>query len=547
MSIAIQSTGTELLKGTILNTNAGFLCRRLAAAGLRPVLELTAGDHPAEITAALGDALRAADTVLITGGLGPTRDDLTLDAVSRFFGLELEIDPLLAEKVEQFWSRRHDGRRAPKTVLRQARVPHGATILPNANGSASGIRIATEYGGRMRRIFLLPGPPAELEPMAEESVIPAVAAYEAGAGHEYTQGFLAAGCGEYSVQLRLEKLLRDRPVELAYCARPEGTRVFISGSAPATVAAVGSMTIPILTTLGYDLTFSTAIVAVAGGLGVIIPPSIPFIMYGMASGASVSDLFLAGIVPGLMIGLLLMLYAIYHCRRYGEDKEKIHAEVKVLHDKGLLRVLKESFFALLSPVIILGCIYSGVASTTEAAVISVFYALIISLFVYRSIRIRDIWSILVEAIRTFTPILFILAASTAFSRVLTLMQVPQTVSEFILNNFHSPVAILLIINVFLLIVGMVMDTTPAILILTPILLPIVQAIGMDPIQFGVIMVVNLAIGFVTPPIGVNRFVASSLNEVPVMQIAKKAMPMIGFFLVALLLITFIPAISIGIL
>ena len=321
----------------------------------------------------------------------------------------------------------------------------------------------------------------------------------------------------------------------------------ISGSAPATVAAVGSMTIPILSHLGYDLTFSTAIVAVAGGLGVIIPPSIPFIMYGMASGASVSDLFLAGIIPGLMIGALLMLYAIYHCKRYGEDKEKIHSEVQMLHDKGLLKVLKESFFALLSPIIILGCIYTGVASPTEAAVISVFYALIISLFVYKSIKIHDIWPILVEAIRTFTPILFILAASTAFSRVLTLMQVPQTVSEFILNNFHSPVAILLIINIFLLIVGMVMDTTPAILILTPILLPIVEAIGMDPIQFGVIMVVNLAIGFVTPPIGVNLFVASSLTDVPVMQIAKKAMPMIAFFLVALLLITFIPAISIGIL
>lgn len=321
----------------------------------------------------------------------------------------------------------------------------------------------------------------------------------------------------------------------------------ISGSAPATVAAVGSMTIPILTTLGYDITFSTAIVAVAGGLGVIIPPSIPFIMYGMASGASVSDLFLAGIIPGLMIGALLMVYAIYHCKRYGEDKEKIHSEVQMLHDKGLLKVLKESFFALLSPIIILGCIYTGVASPTEAAVISVFYALIISLFVYKSIKIHDIWPILVEAIRTFTPILFILTASTAFSRVLTLMQVPQTVSEFILNNFHSPVAILLIINIFLLIVGMVMDTTPAILILTPILLPIVEAIGMNPIQFGVIMVVNLAIGFVTPPIGVNLFVASSLTDVPVMQIAKKAMPMIAFFLVALLLITFIPAISIGIL
>lgn len=319
----------------------------------------------------------------------------------------------------------------------------------------------------------------------------------------------------------------------------------ISGSAPATVAAVGSMTIPILTSLGYDLTFTTAIVAVSGGLGVIIPPSIPFIMYGMASGASVSNLFLAGIIPGLMIGGLLMFYAIYYCKRNGEDKEKIHAEVKKLHEKGLFNVVKESFFAILSPVIILGCIYSGIASPTEAAVISVFYALFISLVVYRSIHIKDIWGILKEAIRTFTPILFILATSTAFSRILTLMQVPQTVSEFISSNFHSPVLILLVINLFLLIVGMVMDTTPAILILTPILLPIVTNLGMDPVQFGVIMVVNLAIGFVTPPIGVNLFVASSLTDVPVMNIAKKAMPMIAYFLVALLLITFIPAISLA--
>ncbi len=319
----------------------------------------------------------------------------------------------------------------------------------------------------------------------------------------------------------------------------------ISGSAPATVAAVGSMTIPILTSLGYDLVFSTSIVAVAGGLGVIIPPSIPFIMYGMASGASVSNLFLAGIIPGILIGLLLMLYAIYHCIKYGEDKEKIHTEIDALHKKGLPAVLKDSFFALLSPVIILGCIYSGIASPTEAAVISVFYALIVSLFIYRTIKIKDLWEILVEAIRTYTPILFILAASTAFSRVLTLMQVPQTVSEFILNNFHSPVAILLVINLFLLIVGMVMDTTPAILIITPILLPIVEAIGMDSIQFGVIMVVNLAIGFVTPPIGVNLFVASSLTDVPVMAIARKSIIMIALFLVALLLITFIPAISLA--
>lgn len=321
----------------------------------------------------------------------------------------------------------------------------------------------------------------------------------------------------------------------------------ISGSGPATVAAVGSMTIPILTSLGYELSFAASIAAVAGGLGVIIPPSIPFIMFGMASGASVSDLFLAGIVPGLIIGLLLIFYAMIYCRRHGEDKEKIGREVRALHEKGLLMVLKESFFALLSPVIILGCIYTGVASPTEAAVISVFYSLLVGLFLYRTITVREIPDILVESIRTFAPILFILAASTAFSRVLTLMHVPQIVSTWIIESFHSPVVILLVINLFLLVVGMVMDTTPAILILTPILLPIIQSIGMDPIQFGVIMVVNLAIGFVTPPIGVNLFVASSLSDVPVMELSRKAMPMIVLFLSALLLFTFVPGFSLWIL
>lgn len=197
----------------------------------------------------------------------------------------------------------------------------------------------------------------------------------------------------------------------------------------------------------------------------------------------------------------------------------------------------------MSPVIVLGCIYTGVASPTEAAVISVFYSLFISMVIYKTLHVRDLWGILTEAMRTYAPIMFILAASTAFSRVLTLMQVPQMVSAFILDNFTNKVILLLIINAFLLVVGMVMDTTPAILILSPILLPIVTAVGMNPVHFGVVMVVNLAIGFVTPPIGVNLFVASSLTEVPVMEIAKKAMPMIIMFLIALLLITYIPAIS----
>ena len=321
----------------------------------------------------------------------------------------------------------------------------------------------------------------------------------------------------------------------------------ISGSAPATVAAVGSMTIPILVEMGYDKKFATALVAVAGGLGVIIPPSIPFIMYGMASGTSVSDLFLAGVIPGLMIGGLLMLYAVLYCKKHGEDQEKKMDMVDELHKKGLLRVLKDSTFALLSPVIILGCIYTGVASPTEAAVISVFYALVISLFIYKSIRVKDIWAMLIESIRTYAPILFILAASVAFSRVLTLMQVPQEISSWILTHFTNKVVLLLVLNIFLLIVGMVMDTTPAILILTPILLPIVEAVGMNPVHFGIIMVVNLAVGFVTPPIGVNLFVASSLTDVSVMDITKHAIPMIGYFLLALLIVTFVPAVSLALL
>ena len=281
----------------------------------------------------------------------------------------------------------------------------------------------------------------------------------------------------------------------------------------------------------------------AGGLGVIIPPSIPFIMYGTTTGESVSDLFMAGIIPGVIIAALLMIYSIVYCNKYGEDREKINKVTGELRKNGLFKLLKESFFALLSPIIILGCIYSGVASPTEAAVISVFYALILSVFIYKSIEIKEIFDVCVETIRTFAPILFILATSVAFSRVLTLMQVPQIVSEWILTNFSNKIIILLVINLVLLAVGMVMDTTPAILILTPILLPIVTAIGVNPIQFGVIMIVNLAIGFITPPIGINLFVASSLTDVPVMDIAKKSIPMIICFLIALLLFTFIPSIS----
>jgi C4-dicarboxylate transporter DctM subunit len=317
----------------------------------------------------------------------------------------------------------------------------------------------------------------------------------------------------------------------------------ISGSGPATTAAVGSMTIPILVSLGYDKVFVTALVAVAGGLGVIIPPSIPFILYGMTSGASVGKLFLAGVLPGLLIGGCLMAYAYYYCRTKGEDKEKINANYEAIRSQGFLKVFKDSFWALLTPVIILGSIYSGIASPTEAATISVFYSLIISLFVYKSLNFKEIIPVFKESIRTFTPIMFILAAAIAFARVLTFMQAPQQVAAAITSVFTTKFSILMVINVLLLFVGMVMDTSPAILILTPILVPIVQAVGVDPVHFGIIMVVNLAIGFVTPPVGINLFVGSSLTGIPVVEISKKAAPFIVAFIIALLVITFVPEVS----
>lgn len=318
----------------------------------------------------------------------------------------------------------------------------------------------------------------------------------------------------------------------------------ISGSGPATTAAVGAMCVPFLTDLGYDRTWSAGLIAVAGGLGVIIPPSIPFVLYSLATGVSTGDLFLGGVFPGILIGLALMVYAVYYCARHGEDKEKIKARMDELAAQGFLKLFKDSFWALLCPVIVLGGIYTGFTTPTEAATVSVFYALIVSLFIYKTMKISELIPMLCESVKTYGGLAFVLAFATAFGRVLSLTRATRTVETFILGNFHSSFAVLTVLVVFFFLLGMVMDTGPAIIILAPVLLPACVKLGVDPVHLGVVLVCCLSIGLATPPFGLDLFVAGNIAEQQPMSVAKKAVPFILAFVVALFVITYVPSISI---
>lgn len=317
----------------------------------------------------------------------------------------------------------------------------------------------------------------------------------------------------------------------------------ISGSSPATVSAVGAMTIPFLVNMGYDIVFSTAIVTVAGALGVIIPPSISYIVYSAAANASPSALFIAGIIPGCLIGLFLMAYCWYYCKKNGEDKEKLTENYKAIRAKGFVKLFKESFFALMTPVIILGCIYSGICSPTEAAVISVIYGFLVCLFVYKSIKFKDIPHIFMAGAKTYVNILFVIAAASAFARTMTLLKYPQTISKMVLSMTDNKFLILLLMNLIMIVCGMIVDNIPNLMILTPIMLPIATALGVSPIHLGIFMTCNLAMGMVTPPMGINLFVASGMTKIPLLKLAKATIPFLIAFLLCLALIVYIPGLS----
>ncbi len=312
----------------------------------------------------------------------------------------------------------------------------------------------------------------------------------------------------------------------------------ISGSGPATVAAVGGMVVPTMLQKGYDRKFVLALIAAAGSIGVIIPPSIPMVVYSVTTNSSVSKLFLAGFVPGLLIGLVLIGYSYFFAVSHGYkgDEEPFSA-------KKALKEVKDSIWALLSPVIILGGIYGGIFTPTEAAAVSVIYSLVIGCLVYRELDLKQLMTVTKNACETTATILIVIGCAAGFSKVLTLGRIPTTVATFLTTMTDSKILILLLINVLLLIVGCFMETLCAIMILAPILFPVVTALGVDVTHFGIIMVVNLAIGFITPPLGVNLFVASRVGETTLDDVIKGIIPFLIVMIVVLLFITYVPAIS----
>jgi len=313
----------------------------------------------------------------------------------------------------------------------------------------------------------------------------------------------------------------------------------VTGSAPATVAAIGGIMIPAMVRMGYDKKFATAVVASAGSLGVMIPPSIPMVIYGVVgSGATIGDMFIAGIVPGILVGMGLMLYAYYYSRKQGYvgTGEKFTI-------KGLLVAIWDAKWALLIPVIILGGIYGGIFTPTEASVIAVVVGLIAGLFLYKELKIKDLPKVMSDAALTTATVLIIVGTATAFGRLLTVEQIPNQIAEGILSISENPIIIILLITLLLLIVGCFMDTLAAIIILTPILLPIAVNLGYDPVHFGIIMIVNLAIGFITPPLGVNLFVASGISGLSIEAISKAIIPFVFAMFITLLVIIFIPQLS----
>jgi len=313
----------------------------------------------------------------------------------------------------------------------------------------------------------------------------------------------------------------------------------ISGSGPGTVAAIGSIMIPAMIKYGYPPQYAASVSATGGTLGVMIPPSNPLIIYGIIANVSIADLFAAGMLPGLLTALLLGLVAYLLARRTGA----VMTDSEDIPDISIWRLIWQAKFALFLPVFILGGIYSGIFTPVEAAVCAVVYALLVSLLIYRQLTWASLKGAFEGAVRLGGALMIIVACSTLFATVVTLERIPQDVVEAFGGITDSAIVILLLICAMLIVIGTFMETISAIIILAPILVPLVKSYGVDPVHFGIILIVTVEIAFLTPPLGVNLFVASTLANIRFERVAIAILPFVFTLILAMLIVIFFPGLS----
>jgi tripartite ATP-independent transporter DctM subunit len=311
----------------------------------------------------------------------------------------------------------------------------------------------------------------------------------------------------------------------------------VSGSSVATTFAIGSILIPALIRHGYPTNYAAALQATSAELGVVIPPSIPMIIYGVSAEVSIGELFIAGFGPGILIGVALMAFVIVYARLKGYGKRDREGRLP------FLLATRKAGFALIMPVVVLGGIYGGICTPTEASVVAVFYAFIVGVFIYRELRWVDLVPIVRKSVVSSSVILFIIANAGLFSYLITRAGVPDQIGQFLRDTLQSPALFLLGVNAALFVIGMFIETSASIIVLAPMLAPVAAGFGIDPVHFGLIMVVNLALGMITPPFGVNLFAACSVARISLDEILPRLLPFVLVVLGCLMIITYVPDLS----
>ena len=313
----------------------------------------------------------------------------------------------------------------------------------------------------------------------------------------------------------------------------------VSGSSVATTFAIGAILIPALIKHGYPTGYAAALQATSAELGVIIPPSIPMILYGVSAEVSIGELFIAGFGPGLLIGGALMLFVYIHCKIKGWGKSDGDGRL------GFGKAVWQAGWALMMPVIILGGIYGGIFTPTEASAVAVFYALVVGMLIYREIHIADLYPILRKSVMASAVIMFIIANAGLFAFLITRAGVPDAIGRYLESVLQSPALFLLGVNAALFVIGMFIETSAAIIVLAPILAPVAVHFGIDPVHFGLVMVVNLAMGMITPPFGVNLFAACTVARISLDRMIPFLLPFVMVIIACLMVVTYVPGLSLG--